>query len=569
MSFTAGTLLQRRVHPLTVVRLAGTQAEMGHQHGTLTRGMGGHQEVLSYYPRMPKVVLGSEGRLVAPLLQLALRRLERRRPQAYRARSRAFFRALGMNTGYSRNTFVMDLLQNVVGIAGRLGLGPFRRKAARAAHASCSTLAAWGAASDDGTLRHARNFDFPGSGIWERHPAVVFCTPDDGLRYGFVTTRGADVPGVTAFNEAGLTLTFHTCFHKHVRFDGIGAVDLGHEIIRKAESLDDAVRIACARPVASSWNVIVSSARQRSAMVLEINGQTVDVFRPARGEDFVACANRYRTNALRQGQVSPSAGFIANSEGRSKVLRRHALRGGLSVAELQQLLGTHEDPSDPARERPAGGVLAQGISVQSVVVEPEAERVHVSLGDCPTGLGPYATVDWSWDDAVGCEVSHPEPATLAYTSKPSRFETGPAQEAYGAYVECSRLQGQGAPARRIEETIGRAIELAPDEPAYRLIGAGFALHAGDVVSGLRHLEAGLEREWSPFHRGQLLLWASRAASAIGQAEPAQRYRAELAQLDDPLLTELQADAAAEQKRPFPRRRFRKIHVNVDFPDLIC
>ena len=81
----------------------------------------------------------------------------------------------------------------------------------------CSSLAVWGDATVDGELRHARNFDFPGATMWDTAPAVVFCEPTDGLRYGFVTTRGVDAPGITCFNEAGLTLTVHTRFHRDVR----------------------------------------------------------------------------------------------------------------------------------------------------------------------------------------------------------------------------------------------------------------------------------------------------------------------------------------------------------------
>ena len=78
-------------------------------------------------------------------------------------------------------------------------------------------------------MLHARNFDFPGVGLWDSGPVVVFCTPEKGLRYGFITTRGADAVGVSAFNEAGLTLTMHTRFHSEVVLKGTGVLDLGHE----------------------------------------------------------------------------------------------------------------------------------------------------------------------------------------------------------------------------------------------------------------------------------------------------------------------------------------------------
>ena len=70
---------------------------------------------------------------------------------------------------------------DIVGVVGRLGIGPFGRIAAEAAVPACSTLMAWGADSADGQLRHARNFDFPGIGVWDQAPEVVFCEPDDRI----------------------------------------------------------------------------------------------------------------------------------------------------------------------------------------------------------------------------------------------------------------------------------------------------------------------------------------------------------------------------------------------------
>ena len=44
--------------PLLVLHLAGSQAEMGAQHGSLLREVGGYEKVLAYYPRMPEILIG-------------------------------------------------------------------------------------------------------------------------------------------------------------------------------------------------------------------------------------------------------------------------------------------------------------------------------------------------------------------------------------------------------------------------------------------------------------------------------------------------------------------------------
>jgi acyl-CoA:6-aminopenicillanic acid acyl transferase len=575
----AGTA--RAAQPLLVLHLAGTQQQMGRQHGTLVREAGGYEPVLEYYPRMPWIMLGgaelerglgrAASKAVGRLLERLLRRLERDRPALYRRRSEAFFEALGQPAGQSRYLLVMDLLQNLVGVAGRFGLGPSRDVAARAAIPACSSLAVWGRASAGGTLRHARNFDFPGSGIWERQQTVVFCAPDQGLRYGFVTTRGADAPGVTAFNEAGLSLSVHTCFHRDVRFRGAGIVDVGHELIRRAETLEDAVRIARERPVASSWSLLVSSARERSAVVLEIGARRVETRRPAPDEDWLGQTNRYRVEALRPREVAPSPGFIANSEGRYQTLRRHAehgsASGGMDLADLQGLLGSHEDPDVEGAERAAGGVPGQGYSVKSVVVEPEAGRLHVSVGPCPTGLGPYVAVDWSWDGPVGAKLVQAEGSTPPAAGA-SRYAAGPGARGLEAYVEAVALQGQGRPTEQVASAVERAAAADPEEPVYRLLAGAHRLRQDDIEGALVHFRAGLQSERSPYYRGLLLLWASRGADALGRSEEARRWREELLGLGEPLLLDLQAKARREARRPFPRRRFRRLAVHGSLPDIV-
>lgn len=575
----AGT--EREARPLYVLNLRGTQAEMGEQHGRLVRELGGYEEVLEYYRKMPQiVVLGprsgkrserTAAAAIRPFVEWSLRRLQRGQPAPYRERAEAFFAALGRPVDWSRYLFVMDVLQNLVGFAGRFGLGPTQALAARAAVPACSSLAVWDAASADGTLRHARNFDFPGAGIWERRQTVVFCTPDQGQRYGFVTTLGADVPGTTSFNEAGLCLSVHTCFHRGIRFRGAGVVDLTHEIIRRAENLEDAVRIARERPVASSWSVMVSSARERSAVVIELAGPRVELRRPRPAEPFLGQTNRYRCAPLQGREVAPSPGFVANSEGRYTTVRRCAMQGlasgGLGAAELQALLGTHEDPEDPGRERVAGGVLGQGFTVMSVVFEPELKQLQLSVGPCPTGHGPYVTVPLSWDAPVGSEVVTPASELLAPSAPGSRFAAGPARAGLEAYVEAVRLEGHGGEIRAIAEALERAARLDPHEPVYGLLAGAYRMRAEDCAGALEHFRRGLEHERAGFHRGQLLLWASRAAHAHGDAAGATAYRKELLALEHPLLGDWQKAVRKEERRPYSRRRMRKLAVHTTLPDV--
>jgi len=558
------------MNTLLVLHLCGTQEEMGAQHGDLLRAQGGWEGALEAYRNLPERLMLARykhatdrtlAHLLHPALAVALRRLERARPAPYLARTRAFFESLGLPAAQTRTVGVMDAFQNVVGTLTRWGFVPFAQRTAAALPPACSSLVVWGRASEDGRLLHARNFDFPGIGVWDRWPTVVFCTPDDGLRYGFVATRGADVPGITAFNEAGLTVAMHSRFHRDVSFDGVMAVDLGHEIARNAESLDDAVRIARARRIASTWGLCVASARERRAVVLEVAASGVHVVPAVHGEDFVANTNRYFHPALRVDEVVPTAGFAEHCESRYQRLRAWAGRGGLGVGDLQRMLAEHGDAGSDG-ERAAGGVLAQPFTVKSVVVDPERRCIHVATGEVPASRGPWVEVPWTWNGTPGAEVVTPGAAP----EPESRYARGTSGEAYRHYVEAVRLEQQVAPPSETEARIEAAVALDPEDPTYRFLAGAFCIRRGAFAEGLAHLEQGLGHERSPFHRGRMLLWAARAAEAGGDTERAQLLRRELLTIGHPLLAGHHAAAWREGTRPWSPARLRRIAVDVTLVD---
>lgn len=553
-------------HPLLVLQLSGTQAEMGRQHGSLIARHGGHEATVEYYPTMPLRLLGSGGRprpermalrASRPVLEWALERIDRLRPAELRERTLAFARALGRPESDVRYFAVMDVFQNAVGLLARSGMMGAARRAAMAIPPACSSLVAWGAATTEGRLLHARNFDFPGIGIWEAQPVLAFCTPDRGLRYAFTTTRGADVPGVTAFNEAGITITAHTRFHRDVGF-GRAIVDLGHEIVRRARTLDDAVRIAREERIASSWGLMVSSAAENRAVVIETTAHVVEATWPEPGEDFLATTNHYMHPALQVDEVVPDPAWLQHCFGRFAVLRGTAKAGNLDVAALQELLGSHRDP-DTGGERAAGGVVAQSTSVQSIVADPEQQRLHLSIGSCPSGRNTFAAVDWQWGASPSATELEIEPGPL----RDSRYAIGDTGRAYAHYVEACRLGEHRASGRVVEAELRKAVELDPVDPTWRFLAGCYGLRHGDAVRALADFSVGLAHEQAPFYRGQMLLWASRAAHEADKPGRAAALRRELLEMSHPLLSEHRAFAKAEGRKPPRKGKWRGIPVNLD------
>ncbi len=531
--------------PLVVIRTRGSQEEMGEQHARVLWDIGGWEGAAEFYPRMAARLLTmglpSRARPVAERVMLhALRhgssrmlRYRRRTFPAYQARTDALLRVAGVPPGMARSFLVMDVFQGWIGmLAKRDVFGVTGLKVGPAP--GCSSLVVWDAA-----------------------PAVVFCAPDEGLRYGFATMRGVDAPGPTSFNEAGITVTVNTRFHTDNRFDRASVVDMGHELIRRSRTLDEAVAIARTFRSASSWGFVVSSAAERRAVLLETTCEDIAVVEPREGAEHLVSTNRYQTPAMQPGEVTTSPVFAVDSDARYARLGQAveaAAGGGLRAEDLQELLGDLVDPGarDASTEtrRLLGNCVMHPASVQSVVFEPEAARLRLSVGRAPTGFGPYVEVPWAWDGPVGLvETYDADTETRAPRGADGEPISADELRAIETWVDAARLRFENAPPAEIRARLKDAVRLAPTEPHLRFGAAIAAVNAQDLDEAGAHLARALDLEAGTFRRGLLLLWKSRVEAAAERPEGAEVARQELLDLDHPGLAGYQELAVRERARP--------------------
>jgi hypothetical protein len=539
---------------LFLARLAGTQAEMGAQHARLAAHDAAR--LIEFYRTMPERALAGDAGALGKLAVRAVAtvwqaRLVRDRPAAFAARTRAFIetaaRITGANPRSAHRAFAaMDALQNIVSLAARLHQGPFAgalsARGAAAAVPACSTAIAWGRTTEDGELLFARNFDFPGVGVWDAAPAFVVCAPDRGQRYGFFATRGADTPVVTVVNEAGLVMAPHTRWHRGVGFGGAMIVDLVHAIAARAETLADAVAIARERPVSSSWGIAIGSARERSALILEVAGPHVDVVRPAAGAEHLVCTNRYRSAALQAGELAASHAWAIHPDRRECRLGAliEARSAPLTARQLAGFLGDRIDPIAGGARRQLGAILAQAINVHCAVIAPAHRRAHVGIDRAPCCEGRWAELTWQWDGPRG-GWEHGGAEGSGFTARVVPDFVAPHSAASRHVHDATRAYETDHDAPAARAAIERAVEAEPDDPSLRLAAAWLSLETGAADRAIAHVRAGLARETEAYRRGQLLLWGARAAEGRDPAL-AQRWRDELAALSGDGLDELRAQS---------------------------
>lgn len=582
---TAYALATANVLPLRVYRLRGTQVEMGRQFGQLAATDGGFQAAIDLYAERPTMAATmiaagmphrqrrTVERIVDTVFARQRRRLHRIRTghfADYAQRTAAGFAELGLPADRVSATFVMEALQNMVGVVGRTSM--FTKPLQVAAVPMCSAVAVWGAATSDEALRHARNFDFPGGSIWDRAPAVVFCDPDDGLRYGFVTTRGLDAPGITCFNEAGLTLSVHTRFHREVGWSGPSVIDLGHEIIRTCDTLDSAIETGRRLGATSTWGLLISSASQNRAAVLETTAKRTAVTLSDSADTHLTCTNRYLSSELRPGEVVASPDFATDSDDRQCQLERFVEdhRGSIDSAALQEVLGDlgaidQTDLSDDIVRLCGHSVVAHH-SVASIVSNPQARSIDVSVGATPTGFGPYATVPWSWDGPVGVVgvVDDEQIGIGPIRGRDHRGRPLALDERAVSYEIAEVVQRHlgGATPSTTRAAIESLCARVPNEPNLRRFAAQLALMCGDPGRAVTHVDHALTLEGTPGARAKLLLARSRAHHSLGDPVAAATDRDEVIALGRDSAPFEFAAAQREQAKALSASALRKLSIDI-------
>lgn len=249
--------------------------------------------------------------------------------------------------------------------------------------------------TQNGKMLACRNLDYPIVGPWERNPTVIFNEPSEKgeIPHITLTTAGVHFAGVTAMNQEGLTLFAHAHFGRTVSISGNPVVMIGDKVIRKAKTLDQAIDIVKKNLPYTNWSFVVSSAKDKQAVVIEATPRTARVRSTEDG--YIAHTNYFHDSELQKDEALISGGYREDLEGRfcrmAQLLK--PLRGQLRPADMTSALGDHIDYYS-GTERVFSNTLSVITTVKSAVFEPENLKFWMaSRSESPVGLGNFIEVD--------------------------------------------------------------------------------------------------------------------------------------------------------------------------------
>ncbi len=250
----------------------------------------------------------------------------------------------------------------------------------------CSSFAVWGDNTPDGNLIIARNFDFYAGDEFSKDKLISFIQPEKGYKY--MTVSWAGMIGVmSGMNEKGLTVTINAG-KSDIPLAAKTPISLvTREIVQYASTIDEAIIIAKKREVFVSESIMVGSALDNRAILIEMSPDNFGVYEVENNSKLI-CSNHFQSDAYLEDENNIKA--IKESHSKYRFDRMKELLAETekvtperAVSILRHKEGLKDLEIGYGNEKALNQLLAH----HGIVFQPSEKRVWVSSN--PYQLGEF------------------------------------------------------------------------------------------------------------------------------------------------------------------------------------
>ena len=254
----------------------------------------------------------------------------------------------------------------------------------------CSSLAVWNENTVDGDLLIGRNFDFYVGDDFTEDKIIEFVEPEEGIPYMSVTWGGM-VGVVSGMNKEGLTVTINAGKSKIPLVAKTPISLVTREILQFAKNTDEAIEIAKKRKVFVSESIMVGSANDKNAIIIEVSPDNFGVYKVENSSKLL-CTNHFQSEPYQHDKRNVKHIAESHSEYRyeklQEILTDNPKMNPTKMAELlRNRSGLKNQSIGYGNEKALNQLLAH----HAVVFSPQKKLVWVSSN--PYQLGEFVCYD--------------------------------------------------------------------------------------------------------------------------------------------------------------------------------
>ncbi|BAT71368.1 hypothetical protein TST_0562 [Thermosulfidibacter takaii ABI70S6] len=378
----------------------------------------------------------------------------------------------------------------------------------------CSSIVAHSDATSSGSLYHCRNLDYIGGKYWEKGHCLLIMKPNDGTASINLTTDGIYAPGITSVNEEGIGLSLHLNFTRNRRFPNVPVTTLASKIISQAKSISDAIDILRKEKPMSGWTFIVSDAKRKEAVAIELSAERLGIVPPE--NNLLWYTNMYLSPNLQETEYAPSYVWVQNNNARYNRLKTLLLKnhGKLNSKSLIKIMGDSFDLL-VNQEVALGDTVSNAANVSSAVMSWDEDEIWVSDSTVPPNRGRFLKFRIS-------ELFTGKAETLEETE--GNMLKAQKEEAFRQFVLACFEWEEKADPQIAHNFVSKAINKDPEEPLYRLVRGWFLAKMKKFHEAIDEFKfVASSNKVSPLRKAQALLWLARMYDLTGERSEAITY----------------------------------------------
>jgi hypothetical protein len=254
----------------------------------------------------------------------------------------------------------------------------------------CTSLAVWNENTEDGDLLIGRNFDFYVGDDFAKNKLVEFVEPAEGIPYLSVSWPGM-IGVVSGMNKEGITVTINAGKSKIPLTAKTPISLVTREILQFAKTIDEAIAIAKKRKVFVSESILVGSANDKNAIIIEVSPDKFGVYQ-VENTNRIFCTNHFQSDAYKDDKRNRKHIIESHSEYRYEKLQELLLENKkLNPEKMASIL---RDKSGLKGEKIGYGnekAINQLLAHHAVIFSPQKKLVWVSSN--PYQLGEFVCYD--------------------------------------------------------------------------------------------------------------------------------------------------------------------------------